>query len=69
MLVPDPRRASRLLVKRVTEVHDRGRELLVAGDSPEASTDSRAFGPVEAASVEGRPWFRYWPLRRLGRID
>ena len=42
--------------------------LLVGGDDPAASTDSRAFGAVDPAVVEGRPWFRYWPPRRLGRV-
>ena len=65
-LVPDPREPSRLLVKRVAELVDGA--LLVAGDSPGESTDSRAFGPVETSAVEGRPWFRYWPPRRWGRI-
>ena len=41
---------------------------VVAGDAPDASTDSRAFGSVRAADVEGRPWFRYWPLPRIGRV-
>ena len=59
---------TRLLVKRVSEVDDRRRHLFVTGDSPDASTDSRSFGSVEATAVEGRPWFRYWPLRRLGRV-
>jgi nickel-type superoxide dismutase maturation protease len=68
VLVPDPRQPSRLLVKRVTEAHDRGRELFVNGDAPHASTDSRAFGSVSTSTVEGRPWFRYWPLGRVGRI-
>jgi len=68
VLVPDPRLPSRLLVKRVSEVHDGGRELFVRGDDPAGSSDSRAFGPVAADGVEGRPWFRYRPLRRAGRI-
>jgi nickel-type superoxide dismutase maturation protease len=68
VLVPDPREPSRLLVKRVAEVHDGGRELFVRGDAPAASTDSRTFGSVGTSEVEGRPWFRYWPPRRLGRI-
>ena len=68
VLVPDPREHSRLLVKRVAEVHDGGRELLVAGDAHDTSTDSRAFGPVSSSTVEGRPWFRYWPMRRIGRV-
>ena len=68
VLVPDPRVSSRLLVKRVEEVHDGGRELFVIGDGHDASTDSRAFGSVTTKTVEGRPWFRYWPPRRVGRV-
>lgn len=68
VLVPDPRSPSRLLVKRVAEVHEGGRELLVAGDAPDESTDSRTFGSVQVKALEGRPWFRYWPLGRLGQI-
>jgi nickel-type superoxide dismutase maturation protease len=67
VLVPDPRERSRLLVKRVVAVDPEGR-LSVAGDHPEASTDSRTFGAVEPSTVEARPWFRYWPLRRMGRV-
>ena len=69
VLVPDPRDPARLLVKRVAEVHDEGRELFVTGDAPAASTDSHTFGTVDAALIEGRPWFRYWPPTRLGRIS
>ena len=69
VLVPDPREPSRLLVKRVAEVHDDGRELFVTGDAHDRSTDSRAFGSVSTSTVGGRPWFRYWPPRRFGRID
>ena len=68
VLVPDPRDPARLLVKRVAEVDDDGRELFVAGDRHEASTDSRAFGSVSTSTVRGGPWFRYWPLRRMGPI-
>jgi nickel-type superoxide dismutase maturation protease len=68
VLVPDPRSSDRLLIKRVAEVHDEGRELFVAGDARDASTDSRAFGTVSTSAVEGRPWFRYWPPRRVGRV-
>ena len=69
VLVPDPRQPERLLVKRVAEAHDDGRELFVTGDRHDASTDSRAFGSVSTETLEGRPWFRYWPPRGLGRID
>lgn len=67
VLLPDPRDADRLLVKRVASIEADGR-LLVQGDAAEASTDSRDFGAVDPATLEGQPWFRYWPLRRLGRV-
>ena len=69
VLAPDPREPSRLLVKRVSAVYDDGRELWLTGDAPDVTADSDAFGSVETSSIEGRPWFRYWPPRRLGRID
>jgi nickel-type superoxide dismutase maturation protease len=69
VLMADPREPGRLLVKRVAEVHDDGRALLVQGDAADESTDWRAFGPVETSAVEGRPWFRYRPLRRFGRVS
>ena len=67
VLLPDPREPRRLLVKRTMAIDEQGL-LLVAGDDPAASTDSRTFGAVDPGTVEGRPWFRYWPLRRLGRV-
>ncbi len=30
--------------------------------------DSRTFGPVPVALLVGRIWFRYGPVRRIGRI-
>ena len=30
--------------------------------------DSRSYGPVPMELLVGRAWFRYAPLRRLGRI-
>jgi len=30
--------------------------------------DSRVYGPVPAELLVGRAWFRYAPLRRIGRI-
>jgi nickel-type superoxide dismutase maturation protease len=67
VLLPDPREPACLLVKRVTGLDERGC-LLVSGDWPEGSTDSRVFGAVDPATLEGQPWFRYWPLGRFGRI-
>jgi nickel-type superoxide dismutase maturation protease len=65
--VADPRDPSRWLVKRVVAVGEDGR-LDLRGDDPQRSTDSRTFGPVEPGRVIGRPWARYWPPQRIGRI-
>ncbi len=67
VLAPDPREPERLLIKRVGAVEPGGR-LTLLGDAPEASTDSRVFGTILAGEVRGRPWFRYWPLERLGPL-
>lgn len=67
VLAPDPREDDRLLIKRVASVDPDG-SLRLAGDDPDHSTDSRAFGPVDPASVAGAPWFRYWPPRRVGWV-
>jgi len=63
----DPRDRRRLLVKRVVAVTDGG-DLLVAGDDPTASTDSRTFGPVASALVRGEVVHRYAPRERAGRM-
>jgi nickel-type superoxide dismutase maturation protease len=70
----DPRRPEtegrlapgRLLVKRVTALGPSGLE--VRGDAPEASTDSRQFGPVPRGAVVGRVLYRYAPPPRAGRL-
>jgi len=67
VVVPDPRLRSRSLIKRVKAIRPDG-ALVLVGDAPGRSTDSRAFGPVGRASVVGVAWARYWPPRRLGRI-
>jgi nickel-type superoxide dismutase maturation protease len=63
--VPDPRRPERVMVKRVAAVM--GGSVVVEGDNPAASTDSRTFGPVPASSVGGRVVYRYAPEGRRGR--
>ena len=66
--LPSPaREPSRLLVKRVAAVGPDG-SLDVRGDDERASTDSRTFGPVDPRQVAGRPWYRYWPAARIGRV-
>jgi nickel-type superoxide dismutase maturation protease len=64
--VVDPRQEERVMVKRVASVDDGG--ITVVGDNPEASTDSRTFGPVDSDLVLGRVIYRYWPEERRGRL-
>jgi signal peptidase I len=46
-----------------------GREAyFVLGDNRAHSTDSRMYGPVERGWIVGKAWWRYWPLRRAGRV-
>ena len=66
VLVRDPRKTERLLLKRVASVTSDG--VVVEGDRPEYSTDSRTFGAVPLSLVLGRAAFRYSPLRRFGPI-
>ncbi len=64
----DPREPWRVLVKRVAAV-DRAADVLeVRGDAPDASTDSRTFGPVPMTSVVGRVVYRYGPPGRSGPL-
>lgn len=42
-------------------------EAWLLGDAP-ASHDSRHYGAVGADRLVGRAWFRYGPLRRIGRV-
>ena len=65
-VVPDPRRSDRLVVKRVVDASASG--VTLRGDNPEASTDSRTFGPVPPATVRGRAVYRYHPAHRRGTI-
>jgi nickel-type superoxide dismutase maturation protease len=63
----DPRDQARVLVKRVAGLTDDG--VVVLGDSPGASTDSRAFGPVPPALLIGVAFYRYGPAgRSTGRL-
>lgn len=41
-------------------------DLLAAGAGQ--PVDSRRYGPVPVESLVGRAWFRYGPLRRIGRL-
>ena len=52
------------VIKRVVGVEADG-ALWLRGDNPAASTDSRHFGAVPRARLQGLVWLRYWPPRRL----
>jgi len=43
-------------------------EAWLLGDDPDVSVDSRRYGPVSLDRLVGRAWFRYGPLRRIGRL-
>jgi nickel-type superoxide dismutase maturation protease len=64
--VVDPREPARVMVKRVAGVI--GTDVSVLGDNAAASTDSRHFGPVGAAAIQGRVIYRYLPEERRGRL-
>ncbi|MDQ1394704.1 MAG: hypothetical protein QOF30_3681 [Acidimicrobiaceae bacterium] len=66
--VADPRDAHHLLVKRVTSVDRHRRLVVVEGDNPDKSTDSRVFGPVDRGAILGRAVYRYAPTARSGPI-
>ena len=63
----DPREVRRTLIKRVHRVDEDG-HLRLAGDHPAHASDAETLGLVEAGAVVGRPWFRYWPLPRVGPV-
>jgi nickel-type superoxide dismutase maturation protease len=66
--VTDPRDADHLLVKRVKSIDRVQHFVMVEGDNPDKSTDSRVFGPVEWRAVRGRVVYRYAPSARSGPI-
>jgi nickel-type superoxide dismutase maturation protease len=69
VLAADPREPERELIKRVASLDPVARTLELRGDTPEASTDSRAFGSIPMQDVRWRVVGRYWPARRIGPIE
>ncbi len=65
VLARRPDRPEVEMVKRIEAVD--GDRLVLAGDNPAASTDSRTFGPVDRSAVIAVIRWRYWPIppRRL----
>lgn len=66
VVVEEPGAGGLLAVKRVAGLDPDG--LVVLGDNPAESRDSRAYGPVPRAAVRARPWWRYHPPERAGRL-
>ena len=54
------------MVKRVASLSGDG--IWVEGDNEPVSRDSRHFGRISDRAVRGRVVWRYWPLRRAGRV-
>jgi len=40
----------------------------VMGDNRNRSQDSRFFGPITRDRIDGKAWFRIWPLSEFGNI-
>jgi signal peptidase I len=79
VVVGDPAEPGRWVIKRVAalpgeSVEADGRTLVAGagivllGDNPEHSTDSRDYGAVPLDAVHGRVWYRYAPAARAGRF-
>jgi nickel-type superoxide dismutase maturation protease len=72
VVVEHPGRPGYDMVKRVEGLPDEDRggrtlgqgEFWLAGDNPDASTDSRTFGPVPREAIRGVVRARYWPRPR-----
>ncbi|HEY1295074.1 MAG TPA: S26 family signal peptidase [Chloroflexota bacterium] len=63
----DPEALSTFTVKRVQALTSEG-SLIVRGDNPNVSRDSRHFGPVPRALIVGRAIYRYLPGPRRGSL-
>jgi nickel-type superoxide dismutase maturation protease len=56
-----PDRPELQIIKRIQAIDAVG-AIVLSGDNPAASTDSRQFGPVTRDHIVARVRWRYWPL-------
>ncbi|MCI4322512.1 MAG: S26 family signal peptidase [Thermoplasmata archaeon] len=78
VVVEDPERARRYLVKRVVALEGEippdatarvpPGHVWLAGDWQTVSRDSRNFGAVSTERIWGRVWYRYYPAENAGPI-
>jgi hypothetical protein len=66
VIAVDPRQPTRLIIKRAVGVNPDG-SLRLSGDHP-AHLAEDALASVPPTGLRGRPWLRYWPISRLGRV-
>ena len=67
VVVRDPEFPSTFLLKRVLSIEPNG-DLVLRGDNPNVSRDSRHFGPVARRLLIGRVFYRYLPASRRGSL-
>lgn len=68
VVLRDPEAPRSFLVKRVVSRESKDGDVMVGGDSPNVSRDSRHFGPVPVRLIVGRAIYRYSPPERRGSL-
>lgn len=66
---PTSRIAAFIVLLTVSTVSTQQGHVWLAGDNPDNSKDSRNYGPVPQALVEGVASIRLWPLKDFGYLN
>ena len=66
VVVRDPEEHRTFMVKRVEALT--AERVIVKGDNPWVSRDSRHFGPLPRSLIVGRVVYRYLPAQRRGTL-